>query len=246
LDSAQGRAGNATTGDFRESGGILCLKKEAGMEHVKHFNTPLAMRVPQPLETAIADTAGSLARTFKLVGSLNGFNDRPMPERNTVVHLAARLIKAGFAVYAEPALPRNGRRIDLLASNSRFTFIFEVSTFGKANLAKVRNDVKRLLAYDPQTYPRESNDDPKKFWNQTVQWGAVLIQSFQGEEFNNLWRRLDDDDTRFSGRLKGDFKKLAVLLRHHKAHTGIEPICQNIWLEAERLDLLWAAFPLDS
>lgn len=213
------------------------------------------MNLPQVFQEAITKTAASMQATFKHVGSLNGHRNAPMPERNTVVHFAASLINAGFAVYAEPSLPEKGGRVDLLASNKDFTFVCEVKTFGRLKLDRLLNDAQRLAAYEPQIDPPIAQIDPMAFWSQTEKWGAILVQGFVGQEFNDLWCWQVSAPKEFESKLKAyefldvqrktDFTELAKFLQSRHAYTSNELICKDIWADdVERLDLLWAAFTL--
>jgi hypothetical protein len=213
------------------------------------------MNLPPTFQETITKTTDSLKMTFKQVGSLNGHRNAPMPEQNTIVHFAASLIGAGFAVYAEPALPSKRRRIDILASNNQFTFVVEVKAFGDLKLKELLDDAGRLASFEPQTHPRFDRVDPEEFWKNTEKWGVILIQSFAGEKFNQLWWKQTSADKEFATLLesyeyldshgKKDFSKLASFLLSRQAHLGVKPICSDIWADdTERLDLLWAAFAL--
>jgi len=210
------------------------------------------MRHPDTLKQAFAHTARSLGKTFKYVGSLNGSGNAPMPERNKVVHLAAFFLSSRFSVYAEPSLPTGQGRIDLLVSNRRFTCIFEVETFGEQNPAAILHDAKRIVSYSPKACERIDGIKPDAFWKHGVRWGAVLIQSFAGKEFSEVWSaqikrefRSKLSQSKLKKQVKKDFMKLASFLKSHKAQVGCEPVCKDIWAnDTEQLDLLWAVFSL--
>ena len=215
------------------------------------------MKIPDDLETVLANIAKSLNRTFHLLGSLNGAKDAPMPERNTVVHCGGAFLKEGYGVYAEASFPSENRRIDLLASKGNLTFVCEVKTFGKLNMSGVLADVERVKNYFPA--PDERLDGKElEFWEKSKHWGVVLIQSFAGDEFTKLWTTQIDKPEVYKERLyqypcrknsnfyktgRKEFKELTECLRKYGASVGAKDICDGIWKEAESLKLLWAAFP---
>ena len=222
-------------------------------------------QVPRDLQEALRRTASSLGKTFKVVGSLNGKQDAPMPERNTVVHFGAALLGLSYAVYAEPKLGGDGRsgRADLLASNGALSYVAEVKTFGRKDLALVRNDAQRVHDFVPCPDDRSDNTDALEFWTASERWGVVLVQCFCGSrpsknspsapgEFQELWRAQVEDPSGFRAKLadsgdvpagaKDDFQGLADLLQGWGAHVGVEHISDDIWLGTPPLRLLWAAF----
>ena len=215
------------------------------------------MKIPKELEKVLRNTSKSLRHTFQEIGSLNGAKDAPMPERNTVVHCGSEFLRMGFSVYAEPSFPTGNRRIDLLASKGNLTFVCEVKTFGKLDLGKVLEDVDRAYHYSPNPDERYDGKD-REFWEISEHWGVILIQSFAGEEFTDLWKLQINKPKLFEKKLyeypcrknsrfyktgMNEFQELAERLRKYNACVGANHICKDIWVDAGSLELLWLAFP---
>lgn len=215
---------------------------------------------PRILVEMLKETASLLRRSFERVGSLNGRRDAPMPERNTVVHLGASFLERGFAVCSEPSFfrdeGRRSRRLDLLASNGRETFLVEVKTFGQRDFSRVLDDARRIVQFRPN--PAERIDRKEvEFWEASSRWGCVVIQSFTEELVNELWRKqvgspLEFEEELQNGRFtrlkpeeKPGFRNLAEFLRSVRADVGSTLVCERdkIW-KCAALNLLWAAFPL--
>ncbi len=151
------------------------------------------------IQQLVADAAKSFRKSLHLVGYLNGRQDAVMPERNTVVHLASALVRAGFATYAEPdhsdrSLVMAKQRIDLLAARDGLSLVIEVKAFGGLKLREVLEDAKRLEAFVPQAGSpcgdgaklRNDDSDPLAFWKSGERWAVLVIQSMMGEQFSKL------------------------------------------------------------
>lgn len=227
------------------------------------------MAIPGAIREVLQKTASSLGASLKAVGSLNGVQNAPMPERNTVVHCAREFLNAGFQVYAEPALPRTGR-IDLLASNETLGVLVEVTAFGAKDMAKLLSDAKRMAGYKPQAERLRSGASETAFWDRTEHWGVVAVQCFAHESFIPAWRELVAPATDFANLLKpwfnvdppsrqkagqqvaSGFRALSKFLQDKDSESGVEPVCDDVWKDLPRrkpsagspLHLLWCAFRL--
>lgn len=212
------------------------------------------MRLPQSFKTAVTSTAKSLNQSFKQIGALHEGSGLVVSESNTVVHLGASFLSAGFAVYAEPKSAARTSSIALVASNKKISLAVSVYAFGKLALGKILQEAQALSSYVPQAYPRLDGSATAAFGMRSERWAAVFMQSFAGENFNELWcSQLTAPETfeenlrafqKLSNAGKEDFSELASFLRAREAYAGLEPICSELWRAGERLDLLWAAFPL--
>jgi len=222
------------------------------------------MEPPKILLDSIKAAADEFKKSLEVVGWLSGERSSPMPERNTVVHLAHAFLGKGFAVYAEPTLrptrKKKHSRIDLLASNSKYSFIFEVKTFGARDLSKIQKDAEKLEAYKPWAANLiDGSGTETDFWNKSEKWAVVLIQSHSGEEFTELW----NNQLKNSFNLKKELRKYPRLqspgekkfvrftsflhdlsaLRDLSANVGSYPVCGKRWEgDYHSIDLLWAAF----
>lgn len=212
------------------------------------------MRLPQSFKSAVAATAKSLNHSFKQIGVLHDGPGLVVSERNVLLHIGASLLHAGFALAAEPSGKANSPAPELLASNQKITLLLAAQTFGKILPHKILRQAQALERYQPQAYPRLELAATEAFWQRSEHWAALFIQSFAGEELNDLWCGQLRAPEAFEKKLlayskmsnagKEDFSDLANFLRSHEAHVGMEPICSELWNAGERLDLLWAAFPL--
>ncbi len=212
------------------------------------------MRLPQSFKNAVAATAKSLNHSFKQIGALHDGRGLIVSERNALLHFGANLLHAGFALAAEPAAKANAPAPELLASNQKITFLLTAQTFGKILPHKILRQAQAFERYQPQAYPRVEPAATEAFWQRSEHWAVLLIQSFAGEELNDLWcGQLRAPETfekkllacsKLSNAGKEDFSELANFLRTHEAYVGMEPICSEVWHAGERLDLLWAAFPI--
>ncbi|MEK7726818.1 MAG: hypothetical protein AAB354_00325 [candidate division KSB1 bacterium] len=213
------------------------------------------MRLPQSFKNAVAATAKSLNHSFKQIGALHEGSGLALAERNVLTHFGANLLHTGFALSAESVAPANAPAPDLIASNNKMTSILAAQSFGKLLPNKTLRIAQALAQYRPQVYPRLDVAEADAFWRRSERWAALLLQSFAGEKFNQLWcsqiaaPETFDQNLRAFPQLrnagKEDFSELANFLRAHAAYVGMEPICSELWHAGERLDLLWAAFPLE-
>ncbi len=212
------------------------------------------MRLPHSFKNAVAATAKTLNHSFKQIGALHEGSGLLISERNALLHLGANFLHAGFALYAEPTAAANAPVPTLIASNQKVTFAVAAHTFGKLLPGKILRQALALDRYAPQAYPRLDIAEAEAFWQNSEHWAVVLIQSFAGEKFNELWcGQLSLLETfehnlrafsKLSNAGKEDLSELASFLRTREAYVGMEPICSELWHLGERLDLLWAAFPL--
>lgn len=213
------------------------------------------MRLPQSFKNAVAATAKSLNATFRKVGALQREDIHHLPARNSVVHLGANLIAAGYAVYAKPTNAQGPGHADLLACNQKLSFVISATTYRKLNLPKVGAQARQLVSFVPETYPRQDQGEPLRFWHETERWGVLLMQSFSGEDLNQLWcsqisapqsfQKLLAASAAINAPEKQAFNELAEFLQARQGYAGSEPICRELWANhTERLDLLWAAFTL--
>ena len=223
------------------------------MEH-----TVTVQQTPTIFHEIVAGTADLLHESFRRLGYLNGSQDAPMPERNTVIHLVAALTRKGFATYAEASFPdekegRN-RRLDILASDGVDTFAVEVKTFGKRDFERVLVDANRVRDFQPNICERIDGIPEMGFWDESRRWGCVVIQSFTQDAINELWKMQVVDPGGFEEALteqipqlldseKPGFQELAQFLQSVDATTGVEPVCSDIW-DCNPLSLLWACFRL--
>ncbi len=213
------------------------------------------MRLPQSFKNAVAATAKSLNTTFKQAGALQREDIHHLPARNTVVHLGASLINAGYAVYAKPTNAQGVGQADLLACNQKLSFVISATTYRKLNLSKIGAQARQMVGFTPEAYPRLDQNDPLRFWRESERWGVLLMQSFSGEDLNELWSSQITGAQSFQKALaastlinapeKKAFAELAEFLQARQGYAGSEPICSELWANhTERLDLLWAAFTL--
>ncbi len=209
------------------------------------------MRLPQSFKNAVAAAAKSLNHSFKVIGALPSAPGLELSERNTLVHLGASFLAAGFGVCAGPQSSASANRIDLVVSNQKIAFALSVQALEKLLPGKILKQAQALKDYKPR--PR-LDSGAAVFWQQPERWAAILIQSFAGEKLNELWRSQSNAPETFEQSLrqfsqldnagKEDFSELASCLRTYEAYVGLEPICSELERPGERLDLLWAAFPL--
>ncbi len=212
------------------------------------------MRLPQSFKNAVAAAAKSLNHSFKQIGVLGDSPDRNFSERNTLVHISAGFLHAGFAAYATPKSAPHVSPADLIVSNRKVSFALAVHASEKTLPGRILKNAQTLLRYEPQAYPRLDNAENAAFWRQSERWAALFVQSFAGEDFNELWCNQVTAPATFEQNLpayrelsnagKEDLSELASFLRAREAHVGLEPVCSELWRAGERLDLLWTAFPL--
>ena len=234
------------------------------MPAVQRWNLNGVIMLPfilDEIRDAIASTATSLRRSMRIVGSLNGAIDSPIPEQNITLHLASHFIDRGYAVYAEPALQTSKSRIDLLCANREFTLAIEVKSFGQRRFDHILSDVNRLAGeessgpgFHPQAAPRKDDVDKDSFWKGKPIIGMVVIQSYAGFLIEELWHLQVADSDEFKPRvhemeeIKGahhsDFQKLAERLQSLDGKTGSEKTVTDLWPGAADMDLLWAAFQI--
>jgi len=209
-------------------------------------------------------TASSLAQSLRLIGWLQGTADAPLPEQNTVLHLATALVQQGFGVYAEARLePRQGERpgrIDLIAGDATVALGIEVKTFGPFRPEVLLVDAQKLGRYSPATNPRSDGVDPLAFWAEADErLGVLLVQSFVGG-LPELWAGglapagLIDrargsalwDHLAKSPRKREDLLSLATFLSERSATFGAELVLEDrqVWDDTGPLHLLWASWPL--
>jgi len=215
----------------------------------------------QPIARAAAD---SLAQSLRLLGWLQGTADAPLPEQNTVLHLATALTQQGFGVYAEARLdPRQGERpgrIDLVAGDATAALGIEAKTFGPFCPDVLLVDGQKLDRYSPATNPSGDGIDPLAFWAEAHErLGVLLVQSFVGglpelwaaglspeglidrARGSALWGQLAR-----SPRKREDLLALATFLTERSAAFGVEQVLEDrqVWDETGPLHLLWATWPL--
>ena len=213
------------------------------------------MRLPQSFKNAVTATAKSLNQSYKHIGVTNEGASLHLAERNVLLHVGAHLLHAGFALATEPSAKANAAAPDLLASNQKITFLLTAQSFGKILPHKILRQSQTMERYRPRLFPRLEIAATEAFWQRSEHWAGVFIQSLAGEEFNELWCGQLRTPEAFEKKLlafsklgnagKEDFSELAAFLREHDTHVGMEPICNELWNAGERLDLLWAAFPIE-
>jgi len=212
------------------------------------------MRLPQSFKNAVAAAAKSLNHSFKQIGVIHNTAAGTVSERNTLVHLSAGFLHAGFAAYATRESASHARPVDLIVSNRKVSFALTVHASEKILPGTIFKNAQTLMHYEPQAYPRLDSADPTAFWRESERWAALFVQSCAGESFNELWCSQTKAPALFEQNLsnyrelsnarKEDFSALAAFLLARDAHVGLEPICSELWRAGERLDLLWTAFPL--
>jgi len=204
--------------------------------------------VPQLLATVFEETAERMCRSFEKVGFLSGQHEAPMPERNTVVHLASVLLGNGFAVYAEPRLEEERKeRIDLLAYSHGLgvVLLFEVKTFGNVKFDSVLSDAKRLDVFCPAV-ARRKDENQTRFWHESSSrgghWACVIIQNFR-QAARDAWQQTGKNNG-LKGNQKHSFGELAALFREKGAHRSKTPVLSEneIWPDTGAMDLLWGAW----
>lgn len=213
-------------------------------------------RTLESLLPLIQQTAGGLSTSLRRLGFLNGEIDAPISERNLVVHLAHQFIGRGYEVYAEPALNTGAGRIDLVASGPTSTYAVEVKVLGNRDPGRFLRDFERLRNYVPVAARRSDGEDAAGFWKESSdRCGLLVIGSFGGEQYSDLWRAQVADPDRFDSRLKDysrlrssrkeNWRLLAERLRECGGVCGVEPVLEaEFWPKAAALDLLWATFPI--
>jgi hypothetical protein len=163
------------------------------------------------IEEIVNNAGHSLKEALENIGWLNSGHDYPIPERNTVIHLASALARRGFHVLAEAKIggKRRKRResagnekIDLVAYNGRLTLLFEVKTFGTVSKQAIETDMNRLREFEPSlasfgAFAKQLHRDASKlkrkddFWKGAEdRWAVMVIQSFGGRELSSFWDSL--------------------------------------------------------
>jgi len=218
---------------------------------------------PKELLEVMRRTARELRSSLERVGWLSKGHGSPIPERNTVIHIASALRSKGFATFAEAQI-RDGKKvgakgfkkIDLLACNGELTFVIEVKAFGRRSTEMIMSDIHRLQVFSPHAsefgnHGKEIRGKtglylkPNEFWEKSEKWAVVVVQnsSKANEDFRNRWIRMTRDCD--SGKRKGMFRKLCEDLdRYHAVSGGEKVLGEDYWENTRQLDILWLAFPL--
>lgn len=148
----------------------------------------------------MTDVHKSMAKSVVALGFPNGGKNTAPAERNISIPLGAKLLEAGYAIYAEPTLSGDSiaSRVDLIAANSANAFAIEIKRRVK-RFGKVLEDVDRIKKFRVQTARLAGGArGDSSFMGARKTWGLFVATNFEEDSgvFASKWRGIQTvDDT---------------------------------------------------